>query len=130
MAIESWHNKPRTSREIEHEKARDTGLARAGGCAKNLAPPVLHPGFASRTDTSIGAPPTGAPPDASAPNPLDPTRTKQFEIPEASWDMKGGDGQTVDKTAAHRIVSEAPRGAADFAKNLHTKLPEGVTEET
>ena len=58
MSAGSWHDKPA---DVEIDK----GMARTGA-AKRLDPLMIHPGHASRTNTSIGAPPTGAPPDASS----------------------------------------------------------------
>lgn len=124
--------KAMTSRDVEHANSQGKGLARQSMCAKRAwGPASIHPGFANLTSTTLGAPPTGAPPDASSPSPLDPTRTKTYPIPAASWDMKGGDGQRVDKSAAHCVMGQA-RSAnfPDFAKSLHTVLPGTTSEET
>lgn len=118
------------SRQIEHEASQDKGIARASTRAKPDGAAPLHPGMANRTNTSLGAPPTGAPPDASSPNPLDPTREgKEFPIPKASWGMKGGDGQDIDPHLAHCVMDASTTSPDDFAKSLHTKLPEATSEE-
>lgn len=118
------------ARQIEHEASQDKDIARKSTRAKADGPAPIHSGFTNRTDTSLGAPPTGAPPDASSPLPTDPTRTKQYAIPKASWGMKGGDGQDVDPAAAHRVMAAAKSQPDDFAKSLHTVLPQSTTEET
>ena len=120
------------SRDIEHAASQGKGLARESSAAKRAwGPQRVHPSMENRTSTDIGAPSTGAPPDASAPNPLDPTRTKQYPIPEASWQMKDGDGRGIDPAAGHKVMDQAVSGNhPDFAKSLHTRLPDAVTEET
>jgi len=119
------------SRMNEHLASRDRGLPRASTVSKPDRPAPIHPAFADRTSTSLGGPTQGAPPDASSPLPTDPSRQgKSFPIPAASWNMRGGDGQDVDLTAAHRVMAGAERHSDDFARDLHTELPESTNEES
>lgn len=119
------------SRAIEHSDSQGKGLARESSRPKTSSRPVaIHPGMSNRTNTTLGAPPVGAPPDASSPNPLDPTREgKEFPIPKASWGMKGGDGQDVERSMAHRVMAASTTSSDDFAKSLHTTLPEATEED-
>ncbi|MGH9807695.1 MAG: hypothetical protein ACRD9W_10625 [Terriglobia bacterium] len=118
------------SRFVEHRQSQDGGLARASSThKKSSAPPKIHPGMKDRVSDTAGAAPTGRPADAVSPSLYSTQQAgKSFPIPEASWDMKGGDGQDVDRSAAHRVMGETVSSPDDFARSLHTKLPESTTE--
>jgi hypothetical protein len=121
------------SREIEHAKSQDKGLARQSSVAKKafVAAPPIHPGMADRTSDTVGAAPTGRPADAVHPSLYSTTEAgKSFDIPKASWDAKDGDGCGIDPAAGHKVMAQAKSNHPDFAKRLHTKLPDAVTEET
>lgn len=117
MAKSSWHDNPG---EIETDK----GLARTGA-AKRLDPLVIHPHMASRTNTTLGAPPTGAPPDASSPLPTDPERQhggKTLPMPKChpgtpSRPERG----TFDPGRANLVIGEAILSGS-------TRLPDATTE--
>ncbi len=125
MATKSWHNNRERGIEVER------GLARTGS-PKRLDPLRIHPGMASRTSTTLGAPPTGASPDASSPLPTDPETqhgSKKFAVPAVnpgtpSKPQRG----TYNPALADAVTGEAHRGPADFAPDLHT-LPAQTTEE-
>jgi hypothetical protein len=123
MAKQSWHDKPT---DIE----TDAGMARTGS-PKRLDPLVLHPAHASRTSTSLGAPPTGASSDASSPLPTDFEKqhgSKTLPIPAQHPGMKAsGDGSKYDPALADAVMGGASRPAADFAPLLHT-LPATTKE--
>jgi hypothetical protein len=115
------------SRTKEHFDSQGKGLARQSSRPKTSSTPALiHPHMANRTDTSIGAPPRdNNPPDASSPSPLDPARQgKELPIPKVTWGMVG----YHDPASAERVMSEATRSPDDYARNLHTALPSGVSE--
>ena len=118
------------SRTLEHSHSQDKDIARRSSVPKKQPTPAITHGMHERTNTTLGAPPhPNYGPDASSALPTDPSRQgKEFPIPAASWGMKGGDGQDVDRTAAHRVMAAAPRSSADFARDLHTELPETTTE--
>jgi len=120
------------SRDIEHKSSLGKGLARQSSRAKTSgAVSPIHPGFADRTDTSLGAPPRGQAPDASGPSPLDPTRTKSYPIPKITYGHKSDSERGFyDPGMADRVMgdADAARPPDDYAKALHTKLPEGVTD--
>lgn len=132
----------RHSREIEHAKNQDTGLARAGGRAKACGPAPLHPGFQNRTNTSLGAPPTGAPPDASSPLPTDPTKqhgSKQFPVPGVTRGMEGHKNDpergSYDPSIGAGVMSDAhdaaePDHPVNMQKRLAASLPSQTNEET
>lgn len=94
------------ARQLEHEASQDKEIARKSTRAKADGPAPIHPGMSNRTDTTLGAPPTGAPPDASSPNPLDPTRTKAFPIPKSSW---GNEGRRWSRRGSRRCASRHGR---------------------
>jgi hypothetical protein len=124
MAKQSWHNQPKN---IE----TDMGMARSGA-AKKLTPLRTHPSMSDRTSTSLGAPPTGALPDASSPMPTDDEKQhmrKVLPVPACHPSMKSDSERGSYKPEdADRIMGEAARPAADFAPDLHT-LPASTTED-
>jgi hypothetical protein len=84
-----------------------------------------------RVTTALGAPPDGAPPDASSPLVTDPTRqAKALPVPAVTRGMKSDPQRgRYDPALANAIMDEAKRSPDDFAKSLHTVLPDTVTEE-
>jgi hypothetical protein len=119
------------SRTIEHLQSQGTDIARRSSVPKRgegAAP--IHPGFANRTHTSLGAPPTGAPPDASSPLPTDPSRqVKSFPVPAVTHGMKSDPQRgSYDPAFAEHIMNEATRAPDDYARNLHATLPRDVNE--
>jgi hypothetical protein len=122
MSVKSWHSNPQAV-EI------DRGLARAGA-AKRLDPLVTHPHMANRTSTSLGAPPTGAPPDASAPLPTDVEKqhgSKTLPIPKCNPGTPSrpdrGYGSIFDPDNANKVVGEAILSGS-------TRLPDSTSENT
>jgi hypothetical protein len=61
------------ARTIEHIQSQSLDVARKSSRSKPEGAAPIHSGFTNRTNTSVGAPPTGTPPDASSPLPTDPT---------------------------------------------------------
>ncbi len=124
MAKQSWHNDPQ---RVE----TDAGMARTGA-PKKLDPLRIHPGHASRTNTTLGAPPTGAPPDASSPMPTDDEKQhmrKVLPTPPVHPHMVSDSQRGSDRPdLADKVMSDAVRPAADFAPNLHT-LPASTSED-
>jgi len=106
-----------SSRDIEHQKSQTLDIARRSSVAKKGDAAPIHPGMASRTNTTLGAPPTGAPPDASSPMVTDPSRMgKAFPVPAVTFGMKG----KHDPGLAAAILGECKRSSDDFARDLHT----------
>lgn len=117
------------SRVIEHQQSQGNGLARQSTRAKTSSRPVsLHPNMRDRVTTTVGTPPTGAPLDASSPSPLDPTRTKAYPVPGVTRGMEANRGN-YNPSLAYRVMSEAVSTPDDFAKHLHTKLPEETSDD-
>jgi len=119
MAKQSWHSDPE---RIEI----DLGLARTGS-PKRLDPLVTHPHMASRTNTSLGAPTTGAPPDASSPLPTDFEKqhgSKTLPVPRChpATSSRAERGQ-FDPNSANRVVSDAILSGS-------TRLPDNTSENT
>jgi hypothetical protein len=83
-----------------------------------------------RVTTSLGAPPTGNPPDASSPLVTDPSRQgKMFPVPAVTQGCKSDPERAhYDPALAHAIMNEAKRAPDDFARDLHTVLPDRVEE--
>jgi hypothetical protein len=119
------------ARTIEHLQSQDKDIARRSSVPKRAegAPPI-HPSMRDRVTTSLGAPPTGAPPDASSSLPTDPSREgKAFPVPAVTRGMKSDPQRaTYDPSTAHAVMDEARRSPDDYAKSLHTVLPTTVTE--
>jgi hypothetical protein len=120
------------ARTIEHLQSQDKDIARRSSVPKRAegAAPI-HPSMRDRVTTSLGAPPTGAPPDASSPLVTDPSRQgKMFPVPAVTPGCKSDpERATYDPSSAHEIMDEAKRSPDDFAKSLHTVLPDTITEE-
>ena len=119
MATNSWHGKSGTA-----DSPQD--IARRGTVAKRGGPAPIHDGMASQTrGKSLGGPTQGNPPDASSPLPTDPSRQgKSFPLPAVTFGMKG----KHDPGLAAAIMAEAYHGPADFARDLHTALPDKPSE--
>ena len=120
------------ARTIEHLQSQDKDLARRSSVAKRgegAAP--IHPSMRDRVTTALGAPPNGAPPDASSPLPTDPSRQgKVFPVPAVAQGCKSDPQRgRYDPALAHAIFDEAKRAPDDLARDLHTVLPGRVTEE-
>jgi hypothetical protein len=117
MAVQSWHNKPR---DIAHVNGPD--IARAGGRPKADGPAPLHPGFQSRTDTTLGAPPRdNNPPDASSPLSTDPEKqhgSKAFPKPAIHSSMTA----TPHTDGGEQVLAGAVLSGS-------TKLPATVSED-
>jgi hypothetical protein len=120
------------ARTIEHLQSQDKELARRSSVPKRAegAAPI-HPSMRDRVTTALGAPPDGAPPDASSPLVTDPSRqNKAFPVPAVTRGMKSDPQRgRYDPALANAIMDEAKRSPDDFAKSLHTVLPDTVTEE-
>jgi hypothetical protein len=85
----------------------------------------------TRRDNTPGGPTQGNPPDASSPLPTDPSRQgKTFPIPAVTRGMKSDPERgSYDPANAHAVMSDATRASDDFAKDLHTVLPDQVEEK-
>ena len=127
MATNSWH----TSRDIDHEKTQDLGLARAGGRRKTASDPVaITHGMHERTNTSVGAPPRdNNPPDASSPLPTDPEKqhgSKTFPVPGVTRGLEAhaNDPQrgSYDPASSGKVIGQAIISGS-------TKLPAAVEKE-
>jgi hypothetical protein len=120
MAIQSWHNKPQ---DITHKNGPD--IARTGGRPKTSGPSPLHPKMRDRVTTTLGAPPTGAPPDASSPSPVDHEKqhgSKQLPVPALAHGMKSDPERgSYRPDGANEIMGEAILSGS-------TKLPATVKE--
>jgi hypothetical protein len=119
------------ARTIEHQNSQSLDIARKSSRSKPEGAAPLHPGFTNRTTTTLGAPPTGALPDASSPLPTAPSRQeKSFPVPGVTHGMKSDPERShYDPVSAERIMSDATRAPDDFAKDLHATLPRTVTED-
>lgn len=119
------------ARQIEHEASQDKDIARKSTRAKADGPAPIHSGFTNRTDTSLGAPTQGVPPDASSPLPTDPSRQgKRFAVPQITHGMKSDPERgSYDPAYADRVMGQAATHGDDFAPKLHT-LPAATSEET
>jgi hypothetical protein len=118
----------KSARDYEHEGSQDGGLARASSRAKASDRPCpIHPGMASRTDTSTGAPPRdNNPPDASSPLPTDPTKqhgSKSFPTPAVSWGMNN------ERQRGHHDPHMADQVMRQATPSGSTKLPATVKED-
>lgn len=126
MAVQSWHRQ--SSRDIEHEKTADLGIARAGSRPKTASDPCpIHPGMGERTNSSIGAPPRNAnSPDASSPLPTNPEKqhgSKTFPIPGITRGMSTRPGRgEYDPGSAGKVIGQAIVSGS-------TKFPEAASEE-
>jgi hypothetical protein len=124
MATNSWH----TSRDIDHEKTQDFGLARAGGRRKTASDPVpVTHGMHERTNTSVGAPPRdNNPPDASSPLPTDPEKqhgSKTFPVPACHPHMRSDPQRgSYDLALGDKVIGQAIISGS-------TKLPAAVKED-
>lgn len=120
MAKQSWHDNPGGI-----EVAR--GIARDGSLKKLDPPGVIHPSMANRTSTSLGAPPTGAPPDASSPLPTDVEKqhgSKTLPIPRCHPGTPSrAERSTYDPDSANKVVGEAILSGS-------TRLPDSTSENT
>jgi hypothetical protein len=122
------------ARTIEHLQSQGRDIARRSSVPKRgegAAP--IHPGMTSVTRDYgvIGGPTPVSGPDASSANVTDPTRQgKSFDIPKLAMGHKSDPQRaTYDPGLAHTIMNEAKRSPDDFARSLHTKLPQTVSEE-
>lgn len=119
------------ARTIEHLQSQDTDIARRSSVPKRAegAAPI-HPSMRDRVTTSLGAPPTGAPPDASSPLPTDPSLSgKVFPVPAVTHGCKSDPERgSYDPSLAHEVMTNAYRSPDDFARDLHTVLPDTVDE--
>lgn len=119
------------SRYIEHVQSQDRRLARKSSVHKTSdTPSPIHPSMRDRVTTTLGAPPTGSPPDASSPLVTDPSRQgKVFPVPAVTPGCKADPERAhYDPALAHDIMNEAQRASDDFARDLHTVLPGTVDE--
>lgn len=120
------------SRTREHINSQGKGLARESSRPKTSSRPVpIHPGMQSQTRGAIGGPTQGNPPDASSPLPTDPTREgKSFPTPALAMGMKSDPERGFYNPAhAHAVMGEASRHSDDFARDLHTVLPQATEED-
>jgi hypothetical protein len=121
------------SRTIEHQNSRSLGIARRSSRAKPDGASSTHPQMASRTNTTLGAPPRGTPLDASSPSPTAPEKQqgdKTLPVPAVTFGMKSDPQRgSYDPSFAEHIMGEATRSSDDYARNLHATLPRAVTEE-
>jgi hypothetical protein len=119
------------SREIEHGQNQDSGLARKSSVPKKSdTPSPIHPSMRDRVTTTLGAPPTGSPSDASSPLVTDPSRQRKvFPVPAVTQGCKSDPERAhYDPALAHAIMNEAQRASDDFARDLHTVLSDRVEE--
>ncbi len=122
------------ARTIEHLQSQDKDMARRSSVPKRAegAAPI-HDGMLSRTrrDNTPGGPTQGNPPDASGPLVTDPSRQgKSFAVPPITRGMKSDPQRgRYDPSLAAAIMDEAKRSPDDFAKSLHTVLPDTVQED-
>lgn len=81
------------------------------GAAKHVQTSfATHPGMSDQS-RAMGVSPAnpGSGPDASGPNPLDPSTRGRAETGplKASWDMKDGHGKGVDNSIGGKVIGEA-----------------------
>jgi hypothetical protein len=87
---------------------------RAGRAKRTQTKYPDHPGMRSRigeVSGIVGHGPDGAP-DASSPNPLDPSPTdkilrRQPQVLKSSWGMKDANGQSINGNLGHEVLTEA-----------------------
>jgi hypothetical protein len=79
----------------------------------------------------IGGPTPVSGPNASSSNVTDPSRqSKTLAVPAVTRGMKSDPQRgRYDPALANAIMDEAKRSPDDFAKDLHTVLPDTITEE-
>jgi len=121
------------SRIKEHLQSQSLEIARRSTRAKPEGPSPIHPHMASRTNTSLGAPPRNSnPPDASSPLATDPSKQhgdKTLPVPRMAFGMKSDPLRgRFDPGFAEVIMNEAATSPDDFAKRLHATLPKAVSE--
>jgi hypothetical protein len=118
------------ARQIEHQKNQNTDIARRSSRAKPDGASPIHPGFANRTNTTFGAPPSGNPPDASSPLPTDPSRRgKSFPVPQIAHGCRPDPERArFDPGLAEVVMAAATRAPDDYAQDLHATLPRDVNE--
>lgn len=119
------------ARTIEHLQSQDKDIARRSSVPKRAeGAALIHPSMRDRVTTTLGAPPTGAPPDASSALVTDPSRRgKVFPVPAVTQGCKSDpERATYDPSLAHAVMDEARRSPDDFAHDLHTVLPDRVKE--
>jgi hypothetical protein len=119
------------ARTLEHLQSQDKDIARRSSVpkrAEGVAP--IHPSMRDRVTTTLGAPSTGSAPDASGPLVTDPTRQgKAFPVPAVTQGCKSDPQRgRYDPGLAHAIFDEAARSSDDYARDIHTVLPENVTD--
>lgn len=85
--------------------------ARNGAAKRTQNSFPVHPGMADQTRALAGVSPgnPGSGPDASGPNPLDPTvKGKRVDSSlAASWGMKDANGKGVDNNIGGKVIGEA-----------------------
>ena len=120
------------ARTLEHLQSQDKDIARRSSVPKRgegVAP--IHPSMRDRVTTTLGAPPTGSAPDGSSPLVADPSRPgKAFPVPAVTQGHKSDPQRgRYDPVLSHAIFNEAKRSSDDFARDLHTVLPDQVKED-
>ena len=121
------------SRALEHLAGQGKDIARRGSVPKKSGRPAeIHSGMASQTRGTLGGPPSGAPPEASSPCVADPSRQgKVFAIPSITHGHRSDPLRgNYDPALAHAIMNEATHTPDDFARDLHTALPEATTDNS
>lgn len=87
---------------------------RAGRAKRTQTSFATKPGMRSRIGEVtgvVGHGPDGAP-DASSPNPMDPSPTdkilrRQPQVLKSSWGMKDANGQSINGNLGHEVLTEA-----------------------
>lgn len=84
-----------------------SNIARDGAAKRPQTKFATHTGMRSRVGEVAGVKGNGTGPDASSPNPLDPTTPgKTFPKAGAKWGMRDANGQSVNHALGDAILAE------------------------
>ena len=104
--------------------ATKSDMARTTNSRKAHGPAPTHPGMSSRTNTTLGAPTRGAPPDASSPTDhFKQHGSKTFAVPAIAH------GHKSDPQRGHFDAGLAEAMFSEAAFSGSTKLPATVRED-
>jgi hypothetical protein len=91
-----------------------SNIARDGAAKRPQVNFPLAHGMKDQTEASQlkgispDSPGFGSAPDASSPNPLDPSpKVKKFGEVKAAWDMKDANGDSINNEVGKQVLSEA-----------------------
>lgn len=93
----------------------DSNVARSGAAKRPQTKFPVKEGMKDQTAFSGAGPKMpGSGPDASSPNPLDPSPTqkvlrRQPQVLKSTWGMKGASGKGIDTEIGPKVLSEASR---------------------